>query len=328
MGDLMADGSVSILITSLTNVVSFAVGISQTTPAVKLFSIYTSVALSLEFFYQMTFFLGVLAYGGYREKDELKWFWPRIPCRKNHKVTGVSAEKLYDYNQSTSESSKPPAIHICKRLLLKLLYWRVGRCVIVTMFSAILVVSVYGCTLIQVNFAPRKLVLSESNFERYYDLADKTVFKDSLVAYVTVNRPPNISDPNELRRFYEFVKSLEQLPHAVGAQSTELWLNDYLIHTAKLQPLADSLALLPEWLGFQENRRWKDAVVHTNTTSGHVQLLAFQFVTLYSDLGQFYQKNQWLTVLRDTYARYSEFNVSVYTDFSYYADQVIISWPN
>lgn len=322
MGDLMADGSVSILITSLTNVISFAVGISQSTPAVKAFSIYTSVALSLEFFYQMTFFMGVMAYGGYREKDQMKRF-PLQLCHKKYKVSRVSAEKLYDTNSSEEGVKKKFPRHPCKRLLLKLLSWRIGRITIVALFTGLLVVSVYGCTCIQVNFAPRKLVLSDSNFERYYDLADKTVFKDSLVAYVTVNRPPNISDPEELRNFYEFVKAIEQIPHAVGAQSTELWLNDYLIYLAKMPPRQDSLSHLLGWLEFRENSRWKDVIVYRNNSDGRqMELVSFQFVTLYSDLGQFYQKNRWLSVLRDTYLQYSQFNVSVYTDFSYYADQV------
>jgi uncharacterized membrane protein YhaH (DUF805 family) len=54
---------------SLTNAMSFAIGITSNTPAVQTFSIYSAVAIVVCYFYQLILFTAVLALSGRRERD-------------------------------------------------------------------------------------------------------------------------------------------------------------------------------------------------------------------------------------------------------------------
>lgn len=61
MGECLSDAAVSMLITSFTDSLSFGVGALTTIPSVNIFCIYTCVAISMTFIYEITFFAGILA---------------------------------------------------------------------------------------------------------------------------------------------------------------------------------------------------------------------------------------------------------------------------
>lgn len=53
VGQAMSDAAVSMLITALTDALSFGVGTITSIPAVQIFCIYTCVALTITFIYQV-----------------------------------------------------------------------------------------------------------------------------------------------------------------------------------------------------------------------------------------------------------------------------------
>lgn len=61
LAEAMREAAVSILITVLTDVLSFASGLVTDFRAVQAFSLYTIVAITFTFFIQLTFVLGVLS---------------------------------------------------------------------------------------------------------------------------------------------------------------------------------------------------------------------------------------------------------------------------
>uniref|UniRef100_A0A915KRX7 SSD domain-containing protein n=1 Tax=Romanomermis culicivorax TaxID=13658 RepID=A0A915KRX7_ROMCU len=56
----MCEAAVSITVTVLTDVLSFATGLAANIPAVIIFSLYTTVAVIFSFIYQLTFSMGLL----------------------------------------------------------------------------------------------------------------------------------------------------------------------------------------------------------------------------------------------------------------------------
>ncbi|OUC45163.1 hypothetical protein D917_08615, partial [Trichinella nativa] len=75
--DAMAEAAVSITITVLTDVISFAVGYLTDFPAVQLFCLYTCVAMMISFFYQLTFLLGLMVL---HARNEEKGKHALLPC--------------------------------------------------------------------------------------------------------------------------------------------------------------------------------------------------------------------------------------------------------
>lgn len=61
MAEGMSEAAVSITITVLTDILSFATGLAANIPAVIIFCLYTTVAITLSFLYQLTFLMGLLA---------------------------------------------------------------------------------------------------------------------------------------------------------------------------------------------------------------------------------------------------------------------------
>jgi len=60
MGEAMSEAAVSITVTVLTDLLSFATGLAANIPAVIIFSLYTVMAILLSFLYQLTFLMGLL----------------------------------------------------------------------------------------------------------------------------------------------------------------------------------------------------------------------------------------------------------------------------
>ncbi|PIO58718.1 hypothetical protein TELCIR_19842, partial [Teladorsagia circumcincta] len=56
-------------LSSITNAMAFFIGMTSQTPAVRSFSLYSAIAISICFFYQLIMFCAVLAASGYRERS-------------------------------------------------------------------------------------------------------------------------------------------------------------------------------------------------------------------------------------------------------------------
>lgn len=71
LGDAFADAAVSITITSLTNFLSFLIGAITPFPCVRIFCLYTAMAVLFTYVYHITFFGGCMAINGYAESRNL-----------------------------------------------------------------------------------------------------------------------------------------------------------------------------------------------------------------------------------------------------------------
>lgn len=83
----MTEAAVSITITVLTDILSFACGVWTDFPSVQIFSIYTSVAIFITFVYQLTFLLGILVLSA---RAEEKGLHAVLPCVKVQPVDEAS----------------------------------------------------------------------------------------------------------------------------------------------------------------------------------------------------------------------------------------------
>ncbi|VDK59382.1 unnamed protein product [Cylicostephanus goldi] len=84
----------SILISSITNAMAFFIGMTSQTPAVRSFSLYSAIAISICFFYQLIMFSAVLSASGYRERRGMQSFFC---CKKaNPKVYHLLMDKSQD----------------------------------------------------------------------------------------------------------------------------------------------------------------------------------------------------------------------------------------
>lgn len=71
MGQMMSEAAVSITITSLTNIISFSLGLNSPFQSVRIFCTYSALAVLFTFVWHITFFAGCMAVSGYREYKNL-----------------------------------------------------------------------------------------------------------------------------------------------------------------------------------------------------------------------------------------------------------------
>lgn len=71
MGHMLSDAAVSITITSLTDIISFTIGIISPFPSVQIFCKYSGLAVLFIFVWHITFFAGCMAIMGYAEEKNL-----------------------------------------------------------------------------------------------------------------------------------------------------------------------------------------------------------------------------------------------------------------
>ena len=69
LGDTLAEAGVSILITSLTDIISFYTAVLAPYPYVQIFCLYTGTSLLVNVIYQVTFFTACLAISGRFEEQ-------------------------------------------------------------------------------------------------------------------------------------------------------------------------------------------------------------------------------------------------------------------
>lgn len=97
MGHMMSEAAVSITITSLTDMISFWIGIFSPFPSVQIFCTYSAMAVAFTYLWHITFFAGCMAVFGYCEHRnlhgifgcEVKPVSVAIKGKPNHSARGI-----------------------------------------------------------------------------------------------------------------------------------------------------------------------------------------------------------------------------------------------
>lgn len=79
MGSMLSEAAVSITITSLTDMISFFLGIMSPFPSVQIFCLYSGLAVCFIFVWHITFFASCMAIAGYcEEKNRHSLFFYKV----------------------------------------------------------------------------------------------------------------------------------------------------------------------------------------------------------------------------------------------------------
>ncbi|WKY11938.1 hypothetical protein Q1695_003482 [Nippostrongylus brasiliensis] len=101
VADTLSEAAVAITITSVTDIMTFGIGIFTTLPGVRMFCLYTCLQVTFTYIYQLTFFSAVLAYAAEMENNG------------THSLLFLSKLKLFLLSGSVSRKSqqdRAPAI--------------------------------------------------------------------------------------------------------------------------------------------------------------------------------------------------------------------------
>lgn len=206
VAEAMSESAMSITITVLTDVLSFAVGIPTDFMAVQLFSIYTVIAMLITYAYQLTFLLGILVLSvraeernahtlitsrttvalGHDEKRAKPNIITRLFCLGTHFVMPSSDKthkklSLSRSNSARSQNEKSKVQYqegtwvsrMIKMHYAPFLMKNSTRFAVLGLYLIYLALSIYGCIIMKVGLEPSRLLVSDSYAKKYSDrLAD------------------------------------------------------------------------------------------------------------------------------------------------------------
>uniref|UniRef100_A0A915AUF4 SSD domain-containing protein n=1 Tax=Parascaris univalens TaxID=6257 RepID=A0A915AUF4_PARUN len=302
---VLHDAGPSITLTSLTNMLAFAVGAYSATPEIQLFCIANAVAMFFDLVYTVILYMPVLV----------------ICARCEKKPEGP------DTRHSFSEMS-----HFCSSYCKWLSSGYTSICMLLIM-CAYWSISIYGIKHITPNIQPSKLVIIGSPMEQLLHMRDKYVQSEYLFVTVIVGNAGNLTDPRRRQRIHSMVEQFESMPECNGQRFTYFWMRDYdrFMSTsgADIQMDEDSRAesspyssqSIQEFLQWSENKIWGSFIVFDNNTKS---IPKFSLVVRYHGphIVQFTEKLRMLKEWRAIAENYTDLSATIYNDDAVFTDQI------
>ncbi|PAV89735.1 hypothetical protein WR25_11209 isoform D [Diploscapter pachys] len=309
---ILVDVGPSVAITSLTNFLAFIVGIYTPTPEIQLFCAGNAVAILFDFFYQITMYAALMSITG------------NYDMRNEHKTKDVKWDPLENETYI--------------RLLDDYSQWLASKFTAILLAISVfvyLLVSIKGAMQIQIKLTPDKLVLSDSPLIQMNHLRDQFVLPNYTTVNIFVQRPGNLSNPNQLLLTNKLIEEFEAIPECLGPKFSHYFVRDYQMY----EKMADAEEELEE---FEE----EDANAHVPDKFSRQKMVSFLswpefqhwngFVRFNENgtlnrfwatvsyhgeaLGDFGVRKKFLLKWRSIADSYPSLNVSIFDDYAPFVD--------
>ncbi|XP_043461962.1 patched domain-containing protein 3 isoform X1 [Leptopilina heterotoma] len=242
MAETLSEAAVSVTITSLTNMVSFFIGIFTQFPSIQIFCIYSGFAVVFTFLFHLTFFTGCLAISGYCEQKNLH----SVFCCKVQPLS-KSSHRSWFYRVLCSGGIDPDnpcnlvdnPEHGCmswfRDYLGAALNMKSVKALVIIIFAAYLAGACYGLTKIKEGLERRKLSKEDSYSVTFYDLQDQYFREFPYRVQVIVSGDYDYSDPVIQSQVENLTRTLEETKWISNSLYSESWLRSFLSYITENQ---------------------------------------------------------------------------------------------
>ncbi|KAF8381085.1 hypothetical protein PRIPAC_70227, partial [Pristionchus pacificus] len=313
----------SITITSLTNVLSFGIGAFTPTPEVRLFCIGAAIAMAIAFVMQLILFGPILA----------------IACRWE---TKGEKDAPSGWRKTLHDAFNDAVKAYCRLLGNKIFTVAVGLGMIVYWTFGIM-----GLLNIKTILDPGKILPPNSPIQVSNAILRNIVWAEYHPVTILVNTPFNVSDPQQIGRFFEMVDDFERLPKCKGAESSLIWLRDYADYTTRGEPEVDMFAMmmgevkmsntehvdplktnmtlkkLDAFLASPFYKHWSSFLKQGVDKSGERIITQFRVDVAYQNTTTWEIRIDLMVEFRDLVARYKDLNASVWEHNGFFVDQML-----
>ncbi|XP_055600354.1 patched domain-containing protein 3 [Uranotaenia lowii] len=237
MGHTMSEAAVSITITSLTDMISFWIGIASPFPSVRIFCSYSGLAVCFTYLWHVTFFAGCMAVSGYCEYRNLHAIFgfkvlPESVAIKEKRTWLYRKLNTGGINRDDPDNPIDNKEHV----LMKFFRDRVAsvlnkgwvKALIILVFAAYLGGACYGLTNIKEGLERRKLSKADSYSVKFFDLEDDYYREFPYRIQVIVTGDLNYSDPNTQAQIEDLMQSLENTSYITSPLYSESWLRSFI----------------------------------------------------------------------------------------------------
>lgn len=237
MAHMMSEAAVSITITSVTDFISFLIGIISPFRSVKIFCTYSVFAVCFTFIWHITFFAACMAISGYRERKNLhaifgckvKPMSVAIKEKRNFLYKAIMAGGI-DHNDPDNPIDNKDHMFMAffKDKLAAVINNKWCKIVIILAFASYLAGACYGVTQIKEGLERRKLSREDSYSVEFFDREDDYYREFPYRMQVIISSPWNYSDPWVQDQMENLTRTLEHTSYVTSSLYTESWLRSFL----------------------------------------------------------------------------------------------------
>ncbi|KAK0405140.1 hypothetical protein QR680_017819 [Steinernema hermaphroditum] len=328
LGMLFEEVGPSITITSLTNFISFGIGALTPTPEIRMFCMATAIAMGLDYILQLILFGPILAIASKLEKFKEK------------------EDPAYNIFSHGWRAKIDRFMQCILRLYCRIIANRAFTAALIVAVVVYWYFAIYGALNIQVRLDAVKILPKNSPIQKPNQLLTETVWKEYHPVTVLINRPFNISDPHQLKRFDSLVNEFESLPKCKGSHSTILWVRDYKYYFEN----GDLLQSVLNFFSFDDGTNWQadtptgydyskmdnfldspfyehyKSFVKLERSPGNEKqpmVTRFWFNVAYENTSSWEDRIDLMTEWRTIAARYSDLNATVWEANGMFVDQML-----
>ncbi|XP_023213387.1 patched domain-containing protein 3-like [Centruroides sculpturatus] len=210
-----SEAGVSITLTSLTNFISYCIGMMAPFPFIRIFSYYTATCIIFNFLYQITFFGGCLALSGYREERNLR-FGKFIRCDKSDQENNNTEEEEFTmalFRDSLGKIISNPLVKIS----------------ILIIYIVNLSLGIWGTFYIQHGIKYEKLFAKDSVLTEGYRINLKYFKRHSYPYHIIINETLDYSDIKVQKSLENLLEKFQMHPNIADGQFTLSWLKFYKV---------------------------------------------------------------------------------------------------
>ncbi|TMW49794.1 hypothetical protein DOY81_005151, partial [Sarcophaga bullata] len=237
MGHTMSEAAVSITITSLTDLISFSIGIISPFRSVQIFCKYSVLAVVFTFLWHITFFAACMAISGYRERQNRHALFG---CKVQSLSVAIKEKRNIFYraimsggiNREDPDNPVDNKDHILMSFFRNKMSCVINnkwcKLLIILIFATYLAGACYGITQIKEGLERRKLSRSDSYSVEFFDREDDYYREFPYRMQVIITGDLNYSDPLVQEQIEELTHNLENTSYVTSSLYTESWLRSFV----------------------------------------------------------------------------------------------------
>ncbi|CAJ0962095.1 unnamed protein product, partial [Mesorhabditis belari] len=308
IAQVVQEAGCSMMITTVTNVISFGNGVLSTTPVLQTFAIYSTVASIICFIFQLLLFPAILAINEQRRGDNEKGICFNSLPKRIEFINQLS--KFHDW---------------FFRVLIEFVcsWWMKVIVFLFLMFYWTL--SLDGVFKAKSELGIQHIAPSNSKislFKREYEL----VVKKMQPLAIVIQTPGDLRNATIFRRLKELIQSFESEQFSYGRNSTFCWLfgyEEYLrFYDSEFEEF--SYIYLPDFLDSSTNEHFKGTIKLNERACREDSpqcVQSFLLTTGFTNVSYYNEMYPVIEKWRAIAQRFPEFSVISYTERHNYADQ-------
>ncbi|XP_071478040.1 patched domain-containing protein 3-like [Diadema antillarum] len=234
MGKAFSEAAVSITITSITDALAFGIGSINPLPAVRVFCLYTGVAVIFDYIFQITFFGACMALTGRREAAN-RHVWTLMKVKSPDEAPST-AYKFCCAGGLSEEQRRERAIGNCETGLMTFFKEYYGpflmkpavKFLTLLAFCAYLGGAIYGCLNVSEGLELKLLARSGSPAYGFFEHQSDHFSTYGPFVSVVIQERLNYSDAAVQQDLEALVEEFESSKYIHSSEYTEFWLRDFL----------------------------------------------------------------------------------------------------